>query len=451
MSEESPRSRTPLDEERIIRECSATIPTAIIAEILGIDVLTVTRRRRKLGVNLSFSDGHRITKEFLANPPDLSGLPLSDEDAHAIRLARLAWVNRHEAARTHEHRARQIILHCTGLLPTRAIAAVLGVSADWVLKRERTLAIALERSTRRSLEHRFCSADAPPEIPILEKAERRALRRVWMEAHGEEVERRKVRAQRSDRYARELRQELLRERRTLREQPSPPEERTCSGACGEQWPATKRFFTPNWRRDDGLSLRCVLCRFNESLTRRRDPRSVKRRRRGRTLRPDERPRIVEIFRRYSNIIPPGLLRRLFRLGEGSFERLRHDAGVTMTMRDSRSVLWRWFFRRVIPPLELLTEDELAELVVMTKHLRTNMERRFERDPELVMFLRTERARILRAGKVEEWQCRRCKSTWPAQVLFFRYDGQTLSRICKPCVNEIQAQRRRDRLERRFGH
>ena len=437
----------------LLRACAPVLPTVVLAMLLNVKPLAVNRRKAKLGIDTSLKEGKRITTAFWASLPDLSLLPLTDSERHQIRLMRLEWLTRRRGNTEKLERASEVILACTEKLPTTAIAAILRMTNERVREFQKELGVALERPIRRRLEHQFATADECPTVFVLNRKEQAALLLAWQKARRAKGEVDATRLERSEAYKTQLLEKLQRLRAQVQQRDLNLLPQQCSGSCGETWPRSKAFFTSNFRTKDGLSERCKYCQFVTSLERRG---KTPRRARGRVLGEEERVRVVEIVRAYGWLIPGILLRRLFRIGEGTLVRIRHELGVRITTRQSRAMMWRWVLGSQTMALELLSVTELAKLYLLTKELRRRLEARYDFDPDHKQFLLSERAQVRGAifmkklAPIAEECCVHCKEPYPFTERFFKHDGTTISHTCKACANYEQRQRRLKQLRKRFG-
>ncbi len=444
------RKRTARDE-LLIQQCSHVVPSVVLQDLLGVSSAAFTRWRKELGVKLSLSESKKITSKFLAEDPELNELPLNDEERKHVLLYRHSWRARRNS-KTGDDRQAEVIRKAAALLPTRAIAAILEVPVKTVLRLQKELEVPVERATRRRLEHQFSVAEEVPSYDFLSVKEAELLRVEWEAVRKEQQARTKTKRSRANDFAAKKLKKLEEERAAILASDPDTELSPCSGNCGESWPRRKAFFTPNWRREDGLSDRCKYCDYLHRSERKLQGGGRKNKAKGRTLSQEEELRLSEIVGEYSDVIPGILFRHLFRIGEGTLSHLRKLARVKMSMPRSKKIFWRWYFRSRMPEFPLLSDVEIARLYLMTRRLDEHTSRHFERDREHEAFLRTEALRFLEEkDKSGKWdRCRLCKSEYPAEALFFRKRNDTLEPRCKVCVNHQAARRRKRRLKERFG-
>src|SRR5690606_32809175 len=114
-----------------------------------------------------------------------------------------------------EERAAEIVRVCSASLPTRAIAAILGVAASTVHKRQKALKLHISRSSRRKLEHTVATALTCPVVEMLNSAENKALQAEWQAARRQKREADSARRRRSSEYGGKLLMSLRERRQAL--------------------------------------------------------------------------------------------------------------------------------------------------------------------------------------------------------------------------------------------
>lgn len=456
-SSEEQRSAEEQRITAIIVQCSASIPTRIIAQLCKLDSLTITRRRTLLGITIGLAAAKRITSSFLAKLPELSELPLDLAQRREVALLRQHWLMARKGDIDVIERQEEIVARLSRLLPTAAISAILDISDTKVNDLKRALEVEVARAEHTRLRHAFAAEPVCPGVAFITKSESGRLQAAWRIAHDKKQAAKKKSAEKSAKVAEALLIRMRDDRARNVELTRPALESKCSGTCGECWPRSKAFFIPNFRSVDGLGNRCLYCTFLTRIDARASGRWGKRKKRGVQLTAEARERIQAVFKEYLALVPFGLLRRLFRLSEPSADRIRRETAVTLTRVEQKRIFWNWFFQPTTRELLLLSETELARLFMLTRDWHSRIAKRFEPDQEHAVFLNAERVRILASlwkgpgtQRPAERVCRCCNTEYPLQLLFFKRDRQWLSTACRVCDNYRQQQRRLKKLKRKFG-
>ena len=451
----------PNREELIIRACSNCIPTILIARLLGLDTVTITRRREKLGINISLVQGKRITSAFLRELPNLNELPLSAEERKTIRMWRQEWLVARKGDWDRLDYEADVVSRCTRVFPLRVIAAVLKRGEGYIQEKQIELDVRVSLSEQRKLAHAFGATEKPKGLGFLRRTERGLLKELWKAARKKKLAAKNRRLAKSLECAEQMKARFLQRREEVRLEAGilqlpPVTESLCSGTCGEAWPRLPEFFIENYRSPDKLGERCKYCTFMRKVNSRHDGTTRKNKSRGRIVRAAELPRLIEIVQSCGEHVPAFLLEKLFNVGSGTRERIYHAAEIHLTPKDVREIRWTWCFRNPIIAFPVLRVEEVTQLYLLTKRWREWLINHFERDKEHIRFLEFEKARILEdawkehAERPEMRHCNHCDAEYPSTTLFFKPDKQWISYTCRVCVNYFAAQKRLSFYRRKYG-
>jgi len=445
-------------ERAILVDCSPVVPSIILAQLLELPYATFMKRRAKAGVRIGLAEGKRITGRFLRERLNLHSLPLSDAQRSKIRILRQRWLYRRKGSLDRLDREYEIVTRFVHLLPTSAVAEILGVTPQRVIRIQKELEIQLARSDRRKIEHGFATADHCPPAPALTILERAKLYAAWQNARGMRNAALVARREKSERSLQTYRERLEARRAQLQSECREIEICPCSGECKQHWPRTAEFFSPSCFALDKLSFRCKVCKAKYHMMFRLGLLTVKRRRgRGRALDDDERDHIVSVLREYADLIPRVLLAGTFRVGPGTIDRLFHEEKIRHSYLQRQKIRWGWYFANPLPATPLLTDPQLSRLFVLTEKWKKLLGHLFSRDKDYAALLQEEAIRLRTAAlaqiptrQLSEKHCPDCGRSYPKTRLFFGVTEHGFRKRCRVCENLRVALRKREKLQKRFG-
>ena len=143
----------------LLRAHSSVLPSYVFAELFGVSGSLVRQHRADLNAS------HFAHRDSFSRSTKLPALGCMNE-AEQSRVRELWKSAKVEYGRSQRsRRMRAVIVHCSKILPTIAIARLFAVSERAVIEHMRNLELSLPRGAGNRLRNKFLNAENLPELP----------------------------------------------------------------------------------------------------------------------------------------------------------------------------------------------------------------------------------------------------------------------------------------------